>query len=54
MGCVAMVGGLAVGPSGGARLKIPNQRVDLLGCRKCIKEIDADLTLLHRTASGRE
>jgi hypothetical protein len=54
MGCVAMVGALAVGASGGARLKIPNSRVDLLGRRKRIEEIDADLTLLHRTASGRE
>ena len=54
MGCVAMVGGLAVGPSVRARLKVPDQRVDLLGGRKRIKEIDADLTLLHRTASGRE
>ena len=29
-------------------------RDDLLGRRKRIEEIDADLTLLHRTASGRE
>ena len=40
-------------PSVRARLKVPDQRIDLLGGRKRIKEIDADLTLLHRTASGR-